>query len=468
MKWIRKKRTQGGAVPLTNKVILKEMAFVGLPIIIQYMLTSSISLISSIMSGNLGDKAVAALGIGNQIFFIYSLVIFGLFSGAGVLMSQLFGLKDMENIRKTIIVSAVIGVGVGIGFLVLEKTAVDQLSRLFTSDTGVILMVRDYMDAIIASYVMLPIFLAFSAGFRATKRSGIPMLISFISVLINIGLNYALIFGHFGAPKLGIVGVGVATLMARSLELMIILLVASKSDLAIKKIDILTLTPNIGQLVMKASAPVIINELCWGLGMVIYNILYGYIGLQALTAIQMNSVLQNFFMTLVFGASGAAAIIVGNSVGSGDSARAKAVSESILKISLPVSVVTGIGMILSSHLIMPLYSVTPETAQSFLAIAFIAGIMMPVKFYAVLMITGVLRGGGDAVYTMYLELATMWLIGVPIAVVAVYVFKLPVHIAFGLVFIEDAIKCILAYRRYNSGKWITNYTEVLINDDMVQ
>jgi Na+-driven multidrug efflux pump len=124
-------------------------------------------------------------------------------------------------------------------------------------------------------------------------------------------------------------------------------------------------------------------------------------------------------------------------------------------------------MILASHLIVPLYSVTTETAHSFLAIAFIAGVMMPVKFFAVLMITGVLRGGGDAIYTMYLELGTMWLIGVPIAIVAVYVFKLPVHIAFGLVFIEDSIKCLLAYKRYNSGKWITNYTEGLTNDGMV-
>lgn len=462
-----KKKNQRDTAGINNKAILREMAFVGLPIIIQYMLTSSISLISSIMAGNLGDKAVAALGIGNQIFFMYSLVIFGLFSGAGVLMSQLFGSNDNENIRKTIIVSAAIGVGIGVGFLVLEKTMVDQVSRLFTTDADVVLMVRNYMDAIIASYVILPIFLAFSAAFRATKRSRIPMLISFISVLIDIVLNYALIFGNFGMPKLGIVGAGIATLMVRCIELMIILAVVSKSNLAIKKMDILTLTPNIGQLVMKASAPVIINELCWGLGMVIYNILYGYIGLHALTAIQMNSVLQNFFMTLVFGASGAAAIIVGNSVGSGNAARAKAVSDCILKISLPVSVVTGIGMILSSHLIMPLYSVTAETAQSFLAIAFIAGVMMPVKFFAVLMITGVLRGGGDAVYTMYLELATMWLIGVPIAVVAVYVFKLPVHIAFGLVFIEDSIKCVLAYRRYNSGKWITNYTEVLSNDGVI-
>lgn len=434
---------------------------VGIPIVIQYMLTASIGLFASVLAGGLGDRAVAALGIGNQIFFVYSLIVLGLFAGAGVLMAQLFGTGDLINIKRVIIFSAILGFGVACGFLILEKTLVETIARVFTSDLEVVKLVKQYMDAIIYSYLMLPIFLAFSTGFRSTKRSVQPMVISLIAVVLNVFLTYGSIYGHFNMPSLGIAGVGVATVASRTLEMVLMLLVAQRSNLAIGLKDFLGLNADIFKLVLKTATPVVINELCWGLGMVLYNILYGYIGLEALTAIQMNAVLQNFFMTLVFGAAGATAIIIGNSVGSGEQMQAMEASQTIIRLSVPTAILTGLAMIGASHLMIPLYKVSAETANSFLTVAFIAGVMMPIKFYAVLMITGVLRGGGDTVYTMYLELATMWLVGVPIAFVSVMLLHLPVHMAFAIVFLEDILKCILTYERYASKKWITNLTALL-------
>lgn len=438
--------------------IINSLLTVGVPIMIQYMLTASIGLIASVLAGRLGDRSVAALGIGNQIFFVYSLIVLGLFAGSGVLMAQLFGTKDIGNIKRIIIVSATLGFGVACVFLAVEKTQVERIARIFTSDMEVVKLVKQYMDAIIYSYLLLPIFLAFSTGFRSTKRSAQPMLISLIAVGINVVLTYGLIYGKFHMPALGIAGVGVATFASRAVEMGLMLIVAQRSDLAIGLADVSGLNADVIQLVFKTATPVVINELCWGLGMVLYNILYGYIGLEALTAIQMNAVLQNFFMTLVFGAAGATAIIIGNSVGSGEQARAMTAAKTIIRMAVPTSILTGLALIGASHLMLPLYKVSGETANSFLAIAFIAGVMMPIKFYAVLMITGVLRGGGDTVYTMYLELATMWLVGVPIAVMSVMVLHLPVYVAFGLVFFEDILKCILTYERYVSKKWITNLT----------
>jgi putative MATE family efflux protein len=434
---------------------------VGIPIMIQYMLTASIGLIASILAGHLGDRSVAALGIGNQIFFVYSLIVLGLFAGSGVLMAQLFGTGDLDNIRRIIIISGAIGFGVACCFLGLEKTCVEKVASIFTADKAVIKLVKSYMDAIIYSYLLLPVFLAFSTGFRSTKRSGKPMLISLVAVIFNVVLTYGLIYGNLGMPELGIAGVGVATVASRTLEMILMVLMAQRSNLAIGFKDFATMNTEIIGLVLKTATPVVINELCWGMGMVLYNILYGYIGLEALTAIQMNSVLQNFFMTLVFGAAGATAIIIGNNVGAGNKESAMEASKTIINIAVPTSILTGLAMISASHLIMPLYKVSAQTANSFLTIAFIAGIMMPVKFYAVLMITGVLRGGGDTVYTMYLELATMWLVGVPLAFVAVKILQLPVYMAFGLVFVEDILKCILTYERYYSQKWITNLTTAL-------
>ncbi len=450
----------------TKSRTLRSLKTVGLPIVIQYMLTASIGLIASVLAGSLGDRSVAALGIGNQLFFVYSLVVLGLFAGAGVLMAQLFGSRDLENIKRVIIISGVIGTVVGFIFLFLEKNYITQIARIFTKDNEVVGLVKQYMDAIIYSYLILPLFLALSTGFRATQRSAKPMQISLIAVGVNVLLSYGLIYGRLGMPALGLAGVGVATIYSRSLELLLILIAAHKSDLAIRWKDITTINPEITKLVLRTAGPVVVNELCWGLGMVIYNILYGYIGLEALTAIQMNAVLQNFFMTLVFGAAGATAIIVGNLTGAGDSEQAREASKTIIRLAIPISILTGLAMIGTAHLVLPLYSVSAITANNFLTIAFIAGIMMPVKFYAVLMITGVLRGGGDTIYTMYLELSTMWLVGVPIAFVAVMFLHLPVYMAFGLVFIEDMLKCILTYERYRGGKWITNLTEVISGESV--
>lgn len=448
----------------TKSSTLTSLRTVGIPIIIQYMLTASIGLIASFLAGSLGDRSVAALGIGNQIFFVYSLVVLGLFAGAGVLMAQLYGNRDLKNIKRVIIISGTIGTTVGVVFLLLEKTFVSEIAHIFTSDREVVDLVKQYMDVIIYSYLILPFFLAMSAAFRATHRSAKPMQISLFAVVVNVVLSYGLIYGKLGLPEYGLAGIGVATICSRGLELLLMFLAAQKSDLRITWLEFSTVSPETAFAVMRTAGPVIINELCWGMGMVIYNILYGYIGLESLTAIQMNSVLQNFFMTLVFGASGATAIIVGNLAGAGDSEVARDASKTIIRLAVPVSILTGLAMIGSAHLVLPLYNVSAITAKNFLTITFIAGVMMPVKFYAVLMITGVLRGGGDTVYTMYLELATMWLVGVPIALITVLVLHLPVYMAFGLVFVEDLLKCVLTYERYSKGKWITNLTDVFSSE----
>jgi putative MATE family efflux protein len=431
----------------------------GIPIMLQYMITSAIGLVSSLMVGGLGGKSVVALGIGNQIYFVYSLVILGLYAGSGVLVSHLWGARNYDSAKNAMAVSTVLGIFVGILFLIGEKTMLSSITGLFTSDAEVHGLVADYMDSVILSFVIMPIFLSISTGFRSTKRPVAPMLISLAAVLVNVFLCFGFIYGNFGMAEMGIAGAGAATLFSRMIEAAAAIALWYRSDLRFGAEVLRGMSTSLVAVLLKASSAIIMNDLCWGLGIVIYNVLYSKIGFDALTAVQINSVILNFFVTVAFGFSGASAVIIGNRIGSGEEDRIMEDSSSIIRMTIVSAAFFGFVMYIVTGAILPLYDISEKAASSVMNVALILSFALPLRFLAVLFLTGILRGGGDMVYTMYLELGTMWLIGVPLAAIAILVFDVSLETAYMVAVIEDVIKSVVVILRFRSKKWIHNLAE---------
>jgi putative MATE family efflux protein len=439
----------------------KNLLKIAFPIMIQYFITSSLNLMDNFMIGRLGEEAVAALGIANQYFFLLNIIIMGIYSGCNVLIAQFWGKKDLMSIRKVLGISLVLGVAVSVGFTFFGRFFSEEVITIFNKNNEVINLGKNYLELVCISYVFMAISLAFGIGSRGIQKAFLPMICSACALVLNVFFNYVFIFGHFNMPAMGVRGAALATLIARVCEMILILFLIYRKDHVLKASasEMLAFNVEFFKDIMKVTVPVIINELCWGLGMVIYSVIYGNMGTKAIAAVQICMTVQNMFFIVLFAVSNAACVMVGNEIGKDDFETAKDYAKKLIKICLVLSLVMGLALATSSKFILNFYKISHEVYTSALYMLLITAFILPVRFMNVLLIVGVLRGGGDTSYVLKIELATMWLVGVPICMIGAFILKIPVYEVFFFVTIEEVVKCILSIKRYRSKKWMKNLVQ---------
>ncbi len=427
-----------------------------IPIMIQNLITSSINMIDTVMIGKIGETEIAAVGIANQYFFLFNLIIVGITSGGGIFISQYWGQKDKENILKTVGISLFLSIGVSITFMLIALIIPEYIVSLFNKDPYVIQLAVDYLLIVSISYVFTAISLAFGVSSRCVEDSIVPMLVSTIALFINASLNYIFIFGYFGMAAMGVKGAALATLIARTVETIILLLYiyVDKDFLAVKWKNISAINKSFVQNTLRTIIPVVTNDLCWALGMIIYAIAYGHIGTRAMAAVQITGTVQNVFMVFTFGVASASAVMIGNQIGANNIQKSKEYKERFIRLATIIGIIIGLILALSTPKILTFFNVSPEVHNSALKILYIYSIMMPVKVLGVIIIVGILRGGGDASYALKIEASTMWLVGVPLVFLGSFILKFPVEWVMVMVTLEEITKMILGLKRLRTSQWI--------------
>ncbi|MBQ5702924.1 MAG: MATE family efflux transporter, partial [Peptococcaceae bacterium] len=279
---------------------------------------------------------------------------------------------------------------------------------------------------------------------------------STIALATNTFLNYVLIFGHFGAPALGVKGAALATLFARILEAAIILIYVygKHTPLAVKPSDF-DFHPAFLLQDWRTVLPVMLNELCWGLATIVYTAAYGRIDTDALASIQIANTVQNLFLIFGMGVSGATATMVGNTIGRGLTKRAETYAYRSILLCMVIGVLLTVVIIISAPLFIWFYHLdSAQVANDALLMIRILALSMPVKLVNITVIMGVLRAGGDVVFSLLFESCTMWFIGVPLAFIGALALKWPVYLVYALVIVEEVIKFVLCLWRSFSGKWM--------------
>ena len=206
-----------------DKRFYKKVAIIALPIVIQNFITSSLNIVDTMMIGKLGENEIAAVGIANQYFFLLSILMMGLFSGIGIFVSQYFGKKDNENIKKLIGIGIVCAIVMGSIFTITAQIFPEGIIGIFNKDFEVIKLGVEYLIIVSLSYIFTTITFNYGIALRCIEKTTIPMIGSSIALIINTVLNYILIFGYFGMPELGVKGAAIATLIARIIEFLIII-----------------------------------------------------------------------------------------------------------------------------------------------------------------------------------------------------------------------------------------------------
>lgn len=434
-----------------------------IPITLQNLISSSLNMVDNLMIGRLGESSIAAVGLVNQYFFIFMLCLTGINAGAGIFMSQFWGKKDISNIRKMLGLDMILSLIVSFLFFIPASLFPREIIKIFTKDTEVINLGVQYIRIISVTFVLTSITQAYSTTLRCIGIARLPMFGSLIGVLTNAFLNWVFIFGHFGFPAMGVVGAAIATSIARFVEMMFIIVCAYKSNSVIpsKLKNIIGFDHEFVKMYFKTSSSVIINELVWSIGLSVYSIIYAKIGIREVASMQIASTINNLFMVFSIGLANAAAIMIGNKIGAGE--EKIAINYAIkLGIFAPiVGLITGISLWIASPAVVGLFKINKDTLDITITVLKIMAFFAPLRFFNVLMIVGIFRGGGDTTYSMLVQLGTIWCFAIPAGFIAATYFKLPLEKVFFIISLEEIVKIFFEAKRLRSKKWIRNVVEEL-------
>lgn len=446
-----------------NKTFYRQLITVGIPVLIQQLIVVGLNLVDTIMVGKISANALAAVGAANQVYFMYSVVMFGIFSGAAVYTVQYWGIRDLKSLRKIIGIDYVMCVAVTVPVVIFAFIASPMLMSFFTDDPEVIALGRDYMRIACLSYIFSGMTFSISYNSRALIMLKIPTIINAVAIVINIILNYGLIYGNLGLPEMGVRGAALATLTARIIEcaaMFSYIYIAKDHPLGAKFSEFMSFGKALYKNVMKTAIPVIFNEGLWALSVTMVFAAYGKIGPAALAIVQVANTITEVFQTAYAGVSNASAVIVGQALGQGKVENSYIYSKRILKITWVLNVFMTLLLIFIREPIAQIYDFDAETTSLLLSSMFIFAIALTPKMLAYVIICGILRAGGDTLYCMFLDVAFNMLMQVPLAYLSVLVFGMPLPMAIAMVAISDIIKVFFCYKRYFSRKWINIFTGV--------
>ena len=433
---------------------------IALPITLQMILTNGLSFVDTMMIGRLGEVEVAAVGLANQMFFLVFLIFFGITSGTGIFVAQYWGDRDVQGIHKVMGLSLIGVLLFSIPFALVSFSIPKTLMRLFSPDAMVVAQGAEYLRIIAPSYIFSGISFAFAMGLRSIERPRIPLLATAISMSLNTVLNLILIFGMLGAPALGVRGAAIATCISRAVELVVILslIYGRKMPVAASVAEYLNFDQDMIRRFIKTAGPVLMNEVVWSLGMVVYKVVYARMGTDVIAAANVTEAIQGLFFTILTGTGNTSAIMIGKKIGEKQQEEAEVYGRYFLIQSAIFGLLLGVLMAATAPLIVRLLKMDPSTVvlvrQTLLALA----VLVPLKSINIHLIIGILRSGGDTTFAFLSEFVGVWAIGVPMAILSGLVFRWPLPYVCLLVGLEEIYKWILMSWRFVSGKWLNDLT----------
>jgi putative MATE family efflux protein len=436
-----------------------------LPIAAQNLIAFGVTLMDTVMVGRLGDIPLAACAQATQPGFVYQLLVFGLAGGGAVLCSQYWGKGDLETIRKVIgfvlriAIFAAMLISVAV-FFFPEKIMTFYLDTSTPEGKLILAEAVKYLKVIAFSYLIFGISMAFTTVIRSVEIVRASMLFSFISFVCNVFFNWVLIFGKLGFKPMGIRGAALGTLLARTIELVLILIFAFKIDkkLMFRVKYIFVKDKALFKDFVSYSVPVLLNELAWGVGMTVQAAIIGHISKEFLSANSIISVVLQLAMIVSFGIANASMVVVGKKMGEGDREGAKAASSTIMVWAVILGIISTFLIIFLRAPFASLFNVTPQTRKLAEDLMIITSVIIFFTNVSCIGIVGVLRGAGDTRFSLYLELLTLWLIAIPLGALTGLILDAPIYIVYICLRADEPIKAIVAFIRTTRDKTYKNLT----------
>ena len=441
------------------KNFYKDLRNVVQPMAIQNLISSAVNSADVIMLGYIGQTAIAASSLAGNVAFILFMISTGLSSGLVMLGAQYWGKKDTESIKTLLGIGLRICCSVEIIVALIAAFYPRILMLIFTKDEALIAEGCRYLRAASFSYVCLSFSQMFQAGFKSIERVKIVTITSTTSLFLNIGLNAVFIFGLLGVPKMGITGVGIATSIARFIEMVICFIYAGRqTDVKFSVTCVFRRNKLLTRDFFKYSLPAVGNELVWGSAFAMYSVIMGHLGEDIVAANSVVNTVRQLGSVLCFGMAYGGAIVVGKYMGAGDMAVAERNASRLARVTI-------FSGVLGAVLLICLYPVLPYIADLNETAAHYRNVLLFINAYSLIgasintvLICGIFRAGGDSKFGFVADTINMWCVSVPLGLLAAFVFKLPPLWVYFILFLDEFEKMPFVIHHYFKKGWLRNIT----------
>lgn len=443
-----------------DRAFIKTLITLMIPMVAQNLISLAAQMMDSLMLGRLGQIELSASSLANQPFFIFNLLIFGMASGSSVLNAQFWGKGDVRSIK--IVISICLKVALTVSILLGAAVMIfpETVMKIYTNDPDIITAGISYLRIIGWCYIFFGLSNTLLTTIRSVGIVRIAVVDSVFSLICNITLNYILIFGHLGFPAMGIRGAAIATVITRIGDAIIVVgyILFIDKKLHFKVRDVLDFDRTLLKNYLKNGLPVAFNEVFWSVGISIQSMVLGRLGADVVSASQIASIVQQFSTVLIFGVANAAAIIIGNDIGAGLMERAQQRVRWFRVISVVLGLLAAGIVLLISGPVVSFYNVPGETKE--LAMNMLRELSVIVFFISQtgIGVVGLLRGGGDPRFALFVDLAGLWLVATPAAILSAFVFHAPVLVVYFCTKLDEPIKVLMIAWRMRNNKWMKDVT----------
>lgn len=446
-----------------TKNFYKMVLALTIPIIIQNGITNFVNLLDNVMVGQLTQEEFVGVGVANQLIFVFNLALFGGLSGAGIFTAQFFGKNDVDGMRHTFRFKLYTTLLILAAGITVFLTLGEPLISAFLTDDGqsgdpalALRYGQKYLGFAMLSLIPAALAQVYASTLRETGQTLPPMVASLAAVVANAGFNYVLIFGKFGAPALGVVGAAIGTLLARVIELGIVMIWThthkGKAPYIKGVYTSLAIPACLCRKIFVKCMPLMLNELLWSGGMTLMNQCYSTRGLAAVSAINISTTVTNLFNIVFISLGTAVAILVGNQLGAGQIEEAKDTDRKIIAFSMVVCVGVGGLMALCAPLFTMAYNATDTVRILAAQLIIVHACMMPFDSFAHNCYF-TLRSGGQTLITFIFDSFFVWVVSVPTALLLSRLTELPLLPLYILCIAPNLLKCVIGAILLKTGKW---------------
>lgn len=454
-----------------NKAFYRKVLLIALPIILQNLVTNFVSLLDNIMVGQLSTAQISAVTIANNnLLFIFNLCLFGGVAGAGIFTTQFYGSKDQEGIRYTfrfkLLISLILTV-LGAGVFLLGS---DPLIGLYLKGEGDPLLReqtltygRQYLYMMLPGLLPFAITNTYASNLRECGYPAVPMVAGLVAMAVNLMGNYILIFGHFGAPAMGVTGAAIATVIARYVEMVIVVVWTHKNPGKNPYIKGIYRSFHIPRKLLwdisHKGLPLLVNECLWSTGMAFLNQSYSYCGLDVVPALSIAITICNLTAVVFRSLGNTVGIIMGQMLGAGCSEQeVRDDNKKLTALCVASGAAFGILTVALAGWFPTIYNTTESVRQLAKWMIIIWSVTMPFQAY-VFPVYFTLRSGGKTGITFLFDCGIVWLGTLPVAYLLSHFTSLDILIIFAICQGTDLVKTVLGYFLIKSGTWIQNLTE---------
>ncbi len=439
-----------------DKNFYKTLAGLTIPIVAQQLITAGVNMVDNIMLGQLGEISMSGATLANNFISLFQIMCMGMGMGASVLTSRYFGMKDKESLKKVMVLTQRLNFSVAAIFAMATLLFPGALMRLYTNEEAVVSAGIGYLLISVPCYFLHGASLTTSLVLRSVGKANIPLYASIVSFFINIFFNWVFIFGHFGAPAMGVKGAALGTLIARVVEFIVTMgyLFFRDQVIGFRMKDLKMSCSGLTAEYIRISIPVLVSDSLQGLGNNVIAIVTGHIGAAYVAANAITIVVMVMSTVITQGISHASCTITGITLGQGDSEKAQRQGVTFAALGAILGAVGCLIILLIKGPVIGFYNIAPETKALADELMNAVGVVVIFQCVNSILTKGVLRGGGDTKFLMIADILFLWCASIPLGILAGLVLHWPGFWIYIMLKIDQFIKAIWCVFRLKSGKWI--------------